>query len=181
VIRVTTLFDRYIAVDWSASDKPTSGKDSIWSCVGDDQGESLQTANHRTRRAAEAWLLEWLTAAVHAGQRVLVGLDFPYGYPAGLAAALKLQGEPWRAVWTYLECHIADDGLNVSNRFEVAARINQQLGRRAPFWGRPENLMLPSLPFRKEVAYHAPEPGGLSEWRQAEQQLQRLKTWPQSV
>jgi precorrin-8X/cobalt-precorrin-8 methylmutase len=181
VIRVTTLFDSYIAVDWSASNKPTSGKDSIWSCVGDDQGESLQTANHRTRRAAEAWLLEWLTAAVHAGQRVLVGLDFPYGYPAGLAVALKLQGEPWRAVWTYLECHIVDDGLNVSNRFEVAARINQELGRRAPFWGRPENLMLPSLPFGKEVAYHAPEPGGLSEWRQAEQQLQRLKMWPQSV
>ena len=178
---MTTLFDSYIAVDWSASNKPTSGKDSIWSCVGDRRAEPLRTTNHRTRRAAEGWLLDYLTVAVRAGQRVLVGLDFPYGYPAGFAAALELQGEPWRAVWTYLEGQIADNGHNVSNRFEVAARINQRLGRHAPFWGRPEHLTLPSLPFRKEVAYHAPELGGLSEWRQAEQELQRLKTWPQSV
>ena len=178
---MATLFDSYIAVDWSASNEPTSGKDSIWSCVGGQRAEPLRTTNHRTRRAAEGWLLDYLTVAVRAGQRVLVGLDFPYGYPAGFAAALELQGEPWRAVWTYLEGQIADDGHNVSNRFEVAARINQQLGRHAPFWGRPEHLTLPSLPFRKEVAYHAPELGGLSEWRQTEQELQRLKTRPQSV
>jgi hypothetical protein len=41
--------------------------------------------------------------------------------------------------------------------------------------------MLPCLPFRKEVTYHSPELGGLSEWRQAEQELRRLKTQPQSV
>ena len=178
---MTTLFDTYVAVDWSASNRPKSGKDSIWSCVGDGGAESLLTTNHRTRRDAEAWLLDYLTVAVHNGRRVLVGLDFPYGYPAGLAAALELEGEPWRAVWTYLEGEIVDDGNNVSNRFEIAARINQQLGRRAPFWGIPEHLMLPFLPFRKEVAYHAPEVGGLSEWRQAERELHRLKTRPQSV
>lgn len=181
MIPVTTLFDSYVAVDWSASNKPTSGKDSIWSCVADERAKPLRTTNHRTRRAAEAWLLHYLTVAVHAGRRVLVGLDFPYGYPAGFAAALELQGEPWRAVWIYLEGQIVDDGHNVSNRFEVAARINQQLGRHAPFWGRPDNLMLPSLPFRKEVLYRTAELGGLSEWRQAEQELQRLKTRPQSV
>ncbi|MGB0094955.1 MAG: hypothetical protein WBP81_20775 [Solirubrobacteraceae bacterium] len=179
---MTPLFDRYIAVDWSASNQPKSGKDSIWSCVGDDHGEEqLETANHRTRRAAEAWLLEQLTAAVHAGQRVLLGLDFPYGYPAGFAAALNLGGEPWRAVWKYLECHISDDELNVSNRFEVAAGLNRQLGGHAPFWGRPEKLKLAALPVRKEVVYDAPELVGLSEWRQAERRLQSLKAWPQSV
>ena len=114
------------------------GRTSIWSCVGDGRAASLRTTNHRTRRDAEAWLLDYLIAAVHDGRRVLVGLDFPYGYPGGFAAALELEGEPWRALWTYLECEIADDGRNVSNRFEVAARINQQLGRRAPFWGRPD-------------------------------------------
>lgn len=86
------LFDSYIAVDWSASNQPTSGQDSIWSCTGGGVGESRQTINHRTRRAAETWLLDWLTAAVTAGRRVLLGFDFPYGYPAGFAAALKLQG-----------------------------------------------------------------------------------------
>lgn len=180
---MTTLFDSYIAVDWSASSKPKSGKDSIWSCVADERAEPLRTTNHRTRRAAEAWLLDYLNVAVRAGRRVLVGLDFPYGYPAGFAAALELEGEPWRAVWNYLESQIVYVGNNVNNRFEVAARINRQLGRHAPFWGwgRPEHLMLQSLPLRKEVAYHAPELGGLSEWRQAGQQLRRLKTQPQSV
>jgi molybdopterin molybdotransferase len=83
-----------IAVDWSASNQPKSGENSIWSCVGDDHDEQLQTAKHRTRRAAEAWLLEELTEAVRASQRVLVGLDFPYVYPAGFASALNLGGEP---------------------------------------------------------------------------------------
>lgn len=178
---MTSLFDRYIAVDWSASNQPKSGKDSIWSCVGDAHRGQLKTANHRTRRAAEAWLLKHLSAAVRAGQRVLVGLDFPYGYPAGFAAALNLGGEPWRAVWKYLERHVSDGELNASNRFEVAAEINRQLGDRASFWGRPEKLKLSTLPFRKEVVYDSPELGGLSEWREVERQLQHLKTRPQSV
>ena len=39
---------------------------------------------------------------VAGGERVLVGFDFPYGYPAGFAAALDLTGPPWLAVWRYL-------------------------------------------------------------------------------
>jgi hypothetical protein len=152
---VTTLFDSYVAVDWSASNKPTLGKDSIWSCVGDGLIESLRTTNHRTRRDAEAWLLDYLIAAVRDGQRVLVGLDFPYGYPGGFADALELEGEPWRLVWTYLEGEIADDGRNVSNRFEVAARINQQLGRLAPFLFD----LLDSLPSHAHVGTLAAQPG----------------------
>jgi hypothetical protein len=36
-------------------------------------------------------------------------------------AALEVEGEPWRGVSAYLERHVHDDKLNVSNRFEVAA------------------------------------------------------------
>ncbi len=176
------LFDTYIAVDWSANNEPKSGKDSIWSCLGDEGAIELRVANHRTRRAAEAWLLGALTAAARARKRVLVGLDFPYGYPTGFAAALEVEGEPWKGVWAYLDRHVRDDERNVSNRFDVAADVNRQLGRYAPFWGRPKHLMLPSLPFLKEVAYLGPhESGGLSEWRQVEQQLHRVRIWPQSV
>lgn len=176
------MFDRYIAVDWSASNEPKSAKDSIWSCLGVDRTSELRTDNHRTRRAAERWLLGQLIAAVRAGERVLVGLDFPYGYPAGFAAALGVEGEPWKGVWVYLDRHVRDDERNVSNRFEVAAKVNALLGRDAPFWGRPKHLLLPSLPFRKEVVYRGGhEAGGLSEWRQVEEQLHRLKAWPQSV
>src|SRR5271154_6806361 len=102
---IVHLFDRYIAVDWSANNKPKHREDSIWSCLGRDATADLETKNHRTRRAAEAWLLDQLTAAVRADERVLVGLDFPYGYPAGFAAALGVDGEPWKGVWTYLDRH----------------------------------------------------------------------------
>lgn len=176
------LFDRYIAMDWSANSAPKSGQDSIWSCLGECEVVEKQTVNHRTRHAAEAWLLGQLTAAVFAGKRVLVGLDFPYGYPAGFAAALGLDGEPWRATWAYLERQVSDNERNLNNRFEVAAAINQQLGRHAPFWGRPAHRKLPTLPFQKRVAYLAPQEfGGLSEWRQVEEQLRSWRIWPHSV
>ena len=176
------LFDRYIAVDWSANNKAKAGKDSIWSCVGPDATAGVRSKNHLTRRAAEAWLLDQLTAAVRKGERVLVGLDFPYSYPTGFAAALGVDGEPWKGVWRYLARHVVDDERNVSNRFEIASDINVKLGRHAPFWGRPGHLMLPHLPVRKEVTYlSAREPGGLSEWREVEDQLYRRGAHPQSV
>ena len=33
------------------------------------------------------------------GDRVLVGFDFIFGYPAGTAERLKLTGTPWQAMW----------------------------------------------------------------------------------
>jgi len=179
---IVPLFDRYIAIDWSANNEPKPGKDSIWSCLGSDATADLQTMNQLTRRAAEAWLLDQLTAAVRADERVLVGLDFPYGYPAGFAAALGLDGQPWKGVWRHLASHITDDERNRSNRFKVASHINRKLGRHAPFWGRPAHLTLPDLPSHKEVAYlGASESGGLSQWRQVEDRLRRLRKRPQPV
>jgi hypothetical protein len=51
-----TLFDHYIAVDWSANNKPKRGEDSIWvgTTVGGDH--RMETLNPSTRRQAEAWL-----------------------------------------------------------------------------------------------------------------------------
>jgi precorrin-8X/cobalt-precorrin-8 methylmutase len=179
---VAPLFDRYIAVDWSANNEPKSGKDSIWSCSARDTSSELQTRNHRTRHSAEVWLVEQLTTAVHAGDRILVGLDFPYGYPAGFAGALGADGEPWRGVWNYLARHVVDDEDNVSNRFEVASDVNRKLGRDAPFWGRPQNLALPHLPTTKEVTYRSPHQcSGLPEWRRVEEQLYRLGENPHAV
>lgn len=175
------LFDRYIAIDWSANNQPKSGKDSIWACVGSNRTGELRTVNHRTRRAAEMWLLQQLTASVDSAERVLVGLDFPYGYPTGLASALGFLGEPWLDIWAYLTRQIQDDASNVSNRFEVAADVNHQLGPKAPFWGRPSHLLLADLPFRKDVTYYPQERHALPEWRQVEQRLRELRTLPQSA
>jgi precorrin-8X/cobalt-precorrin-8 methylmutase len=169
-----TLFDRYIAVDWSANNKPKVGKDSIWAgtAAGD---EGVETLNLSTRRQAEAWLHRQLVGAVRAAHRVLVGLDFPYGYPAGFAAALGV-GDSWRGVWGYLAEQVDDDARNRSNRFGVAARINRTLGSNAPFWGRPAVQPDADLPETKAVTY-----GRLSEWRRAERTLHAAGLHPQPV
>lgn len=142
------LFDRYIVVDWSASNAPKLGKDSVWVCVLDEAGRQ-ECANPGTRGEAAAILRAALHESVMLEERVLVGCDFPYGYPQGFADALGITGAfadplgitdaPWRAVWRHLTDAIEDDPLtNVNNRFDVAAAINRRLGYHV-FWGRPWN------------------------------------------
>ena len=81
------IFDRYLVVDWSARNRPGGGKDSVWVCVLDAAGR-ISTQNPSTRGRAELMIRDALGRFVASGERVLVGFDFPYGYPAGLAAAL---------------------------------------------------------------------------------------------
>jgi precorrin-8X/cobalt-precorrin-8 methylmutase len=176
------LFDRYVAVDWSANNSPKLGADSIWACIATRAATDVSTRNHPTRRAAESWLLAQLLAVVEAGERILVGMDFPYGYPSGFAAALGLSGAPWGATWSYLTERVVDDEKNSSNRFEVASEINAQLGPYAPFWGRPAHLALANLATRKEVSYRGPEGlGGLAEWRDVERVIRGRGARPQPV
>jgi hypothetical protein len=132
------LFDRYIVVDWSANNTPKRGKDSVWICVL-DSADMPETENPPTRGWAEAIVRAAIRESAQSGQRVLVGFDFPYGYPRGLAPALGLKGRPWLAIWQHLASELEDDPqTNVNNRFDVAAAINQRLGYHA-FWGRPGN------------------------------------------
>jgi hypothetical protein len=176
-----SLFDTYVAVDWSASNRRTSGADSIWIGVADNSDEALQAENLSTRRAAEEWLLQRLVAEVAKRRRVLIGLDFSYGYPAGFAQALGLHGQPWKSIWAYLEKGIQDDASNKSNRFDVANTVNERLGDGRPFWSRPGALdKLQSLPYTKDVSY-ASGPGGFGEWRQVELELRERGGRPQSV
>lgn len=172
------MFDRYVAVDWSAANTPRRGRDSIWSCAAHAIDFERQAINHPTRAAAEAWLLAHLLGAARAGERVLVGCDFPYGYPAGFARALGVDG--WAGVWSYLTEHVCDDARNVSNRFAVAAQINRRLGPRAAFWGRPAHLHHAGLPVRKTVAYRSgAAPDALPEWRGVELALRARRSYPQ--
>ena len=176
------LFDRYVAVDWSANNTPKLGADSIWAASTWRAEPGVAAANHATRRATESWLTAQLTAAVEAGDRILVGMDFPYGYPSGFAEALGLSGAAWRATWSHLTRHVIDDEKNRSNRFDVASQINLALGPRRPFWGRPAHLALPELPARKEVTYRGPdEVGALAEWREVERVLHSRGARPQPV
>jgi hypothetical protein len=115
------IFDRYVTVDWSASNRPKTGKDSVWICSLGDDGEPSVT-NPPTRRTAEAAVRDLLVDAVESGERVLTGFDFPYAYPIGFAAALGLDGQPWRAVWMF--CPNAISSGRPPTRFAPARRAS---------------------------------------------------------
>ncbi len=155
------MFDTFAMVDWSAANMPRTGRDSIWICWHAKDGERLE--NPPTRHAARMLLVERLTAALAKRERVLLGFDFPFGYPAGFAGRLGLSGPPWRAVWDEIARLLRDDEHNVNNRFDVAELLNRRVsGGRFPFWGCPQ------VPTRVHLGgkhHRGHEPDGLAERR----------------
>jgi hypothetical protein len=146
-----TEFDAYLVVDWCAESKPKKGKDSIWYCLYDRTKGVLRTENPRTRRKATEEITSILYETMKHEKSVLVGFDFPFGYPAGFCSSLGLHGKPaWRAVWNELKGVITDDEKNRNNRFEVAASFNCRIsGQPFPFWGCPERMASPWLSEKK--------------------------------
>jgi len=138
------LFDSYIFVDWSAANTahPASPvPDSPW--VGElTPAEQFNVETyHRTRQAAVIHVRNRLLYHVGLNRRVLVGFDFPYGYPVGLARALGLPDDSaaWWNLWSELSIRLEDDDGNVNNRFQVASDLNCIIsgGGVGPFWGCP--------------------------------------------
>lgn len=128
-----SLFDRVVMVDWSANSTPKRGRDSIW--IGDSW--SQEAVNPPTRAAAMALIRSICAESVD--ERVLIGFDFSFGYPAGFAQALT-GASAWSALWSWMGEHITDDDRNRNNRLEVAATLNDHLqsaGLGSPFWGYP--------------------------------------------
>jgi len=142
------LFDRYLAVDWSARNVPATGKDTIWIAEAHRQGGRLvlsASANPATRHAAMAEITATLRAARAAGERVMLGFDFVFGYPTGATQALTGAAD-WRALWALLASRIEDAPDNRSNRFALAAALNGELGPLGPaFWGHPHGQSVPGL------------------------------------
>ncbi len=162
------MFDRVVIVDWSAANTPSPlrpGKDAIWIGVADAGG--VATQYHRTRAGAEAAI----SHLIGGGQRMLVGCDFPFGYPAGFAERLTGRGSA-AALWQWLADRITDTPANANNRFAVAAGINRQFGGAGPFWGRPAGLDIAGLPATKTVDYAML---GLAERRQIERLVPRAQ------
>lgn len=126
-------FDTYVIVDWSATTKPKRGADSIWWASLAWEGGALKLErreNPSTRHEAEHSLRRHLQQAVLGGKSILVGFDFPYGYPNGFARMLGLKGQPWRAIWELLAREIRDEQASGrNNRFELAARLNRHARR----------------------------------------------------
>lgn len=138
---MSRLFQAYVMVDWSSASTPKTGKDSIW--IGVTKRDirfrpTFEAFNPPTRHAAEAKLAEILADLRRRNERVLIGFDFPLGYPAGVPEALKLKDLSWAGMWAFLASNVVDKANNTNNRFQVAAKMNRLMTNEArPFWGAP--------------------------------------------
>jgi precorrin-8X/cobalt-precorrin-8 methylmutase len=181
-----THFDAYIFVDWSASSIPKMGPDSIWIAAGAFDANGTLCVNHpinlATRQQAEANVRELLLTHKQEHRRVLVGFDFPYGYPANWHNAVGLNGMDgnWRTLWNYLAAQINDNAKNDNNRCDVANNLNAADGTFAgPYWSRPNANagLYPYLPATKPQCFA----NGVVEFREVERRLRDTGKCPKSV
>ena len=143
------LFDTHIVVDWSARSTPSPKrptKDAIWWAVA-REGVVESPEYIRTRHEAVVRLETLLAAEVAAGRRVLVGFDFPFGYPKGVAGHLTGCASAL-ALWNWMTERIEDRPDNANNRYAVAEEINRRYPGVGPCWGRPATWDHPTVPTR---------------------------------
>lgn len=180
------MFDAVVMVDYSAAStagRVHGGRNGLWvAMTGPGLPETIQP--FRTR--SELWtdLARRLTQLVGSGHRVLCGLDFAFGYPAGTAAALGAPeaAVPWQWMWELLRRQIWDRNDNVNNRFVVAAALNQRVDvDRGPFWGVPSSQRLAALPTTKPAFPIDRPPTALAEFRHTERALHQVGARAKSV
>ena len=122
------LFDAYIIADWTAAEGKKLGEQTLWVGVAKrDVRFRLYTETHNvaTRAEGEKLIADLLAEHRKRGDRVLVGFDFDFGFPAGTAARLKLDGRPWDAMGKFLASNIVEKADNTNNRYQVAAKMNR--------------------------------------------------------
>ena len=165
------LFDLVVMVDWSAASKPgprRESKDQIWFAWG-APGHRPAPVYCRTRDEAFERLRDLL--ARHAGN-VLIGFDFPNGYPTGSG----LGGG--RKVAARLAAIVVDGLDNRSNRFVVARKLNRALGHPpGPFWMCPATEAGPTLTVTRPP-FHG---RAFGEYRIVDRRLRARRKYPQSV
>ena len=173
-------FDAYLMVDWSSSSRPTTGNDSIWMAMGawsDHVFTFAEPINAPTRVQAGSIMTEQLSRWQSEGKRVLVGLDFAFGYPAGFAGALGLMTTEaaWKAVHAHFAAHVIDSPDNSSNRDAFAEACNLAVGAPGPFWGCARTVASAALTQHRVGVFNYPH-HGLAEWRVTDMEARRKAT-----
>ncbi|MDK3017227.1 molybdopterin guanine dinucleotide synthesis [Pseudodonghicola flavimaris] len=150
-------FDTFAMVDWSGGNDrgPRPCADAIWACVARRGGATGRPVYLRNRALAEDWLIRLIEAERAAGRRLMIGFDFPFGYPRGFAAALTGRADPL-ALWDWFAARVSD-APKANNRFDLAAEINRRFGGRGPFWGNGLKRDIAGLP-RTKRDYRNPFP-----------------------
>jgi len=169
---MSRLFDAYIMVDWSAASKPTTGTDSIWIGILKKNVRfqlAFEAHNPATRAEALALLEKTIADLQRRNDRILLGFDFPLGFPEGTAAALKLKGDAWSAMIDFVSAEMRDKPDNTNNRFQVGAKMNRLMTNSAfPFWGAPAKDAQTMLAVKRPRDHGA---GDLPEFRKSEQAI----------
>lgn len=135
-------FDRVAILDWSSASTPKRGADSIW--LGVASADGVRAVNLPTRAAAATALDDLVRDSLARGRRVLIGVDFLLGYPAGFGAALTGTDDPF-GIWDWLAARITDDDRNRHNLRDVAAAANGAFAGPGPFWGNGARAEVPGL------------------------------------
>jgi hypothetical protein len=175
---VARLFNAYVIAHWNAAAKGGSGADVI--VIGVLKRDvrfrlNFESFTAATRAEAEARLNALLDDRKKHGDRVFLGLDFPLGFPRGLAEGLKLPGAPWSALWDFLDKMVKDKADNTNNRFGVASEINRRTtGGPFPFWGCPPRDTLTTLQPKRP---HDHGPDDLPEFRYADAAVKGASLW----
>lgn len=144
-----TPFSRFAVVDWSGGNDtgPRPRKDAIWLCSASN-GHSEDPVYIRNRRLAEDALCQLVETTLRDSETLMIGFDFPFGFPKGFARHLTGLDDPF-AVWAWLTERMKDTPQS-NNRFDVAAEINRRFPGVGPFWFNGLQRDIPDLP-RKDV------------------------------
>lgn len=143
-------WDSFAVVDWSSgNDRGLRPKaDAIWAgavVCGVEQAPVYL----RNRTVAEKWIADHIERERSAGRRLLIGFDFPFGYPAGFAETVTGSPDPLR-LWDWFAAHL-EDLPRGNNRFNLAGRLNALFSGVGPFWFNGTKTEVPHLP-RKGTA-----------------------------
>ncbi len=143
-----TGFDTVCVIDWSAGNDtgPRPRKDAIWAGLVRG-GAEAEPVYLRNRSLAGRWLEGLIEAECAAGRRLMVGFDFPFGYPEGFCAAIVGPGSPLD-LWDFYADNLADEP-RANTRFQLAGALNARFPGVGPFWFNGLKVDVPHLPRTK--------------------------------
>lgn len=142
-----TGWDTVVVVDWASGNDsgPRPRADAIWIGVVRD-GVAETPLYQRNRQVAEESLAALIAEETAKDRRVLLGFDFPFGYPKGFAERVVGAPDPL-ALWDWFAGNL-EDTPTANNRFDLAARLNGMFPGVGPFWFNGLKRDIPDLPLK---------------------------------
>lgn len=141
-------FDSFAVVDWSSGNDTGARprKDAIWAGLVQN-GAEQEPVYLRNRERAATWIADLIKTERAARRRLMVGFDFPFGYPAGFAEVVTGRPDPL-SLWDHM-AEALDDTPEQNNRFALAGALNARFPGTGPFWFNATKSEIPHLPRRK--------------------------------